>query len=222
MITSADARPGTVRRCKRSAGHRTVPGRFYAIFQMQWWIHLYQNLPSFLQRNRLLKWKRLRLTLTVMVMETTLAQDRKKINSTCCCMLIILSCSSEIYIFVFMFWVFRSVCTSAKTRRFSPVAVRLIKHRPVPGRASAALLRDFCNVLGACQTSYDVRPGTVRCPVGHRWNRTIKSLNKNRPVPVRCVPTPAGRRQGTVRCPTDVILPSMTLPNAVRAPWNFK
>ena len=34
--TSADARPGTVRcrtvpgrRCKRSAGHRTVPGRFY-------------------------------------------------------------------------------------------------------------------------------------------------------------------------------------------------
>ena len=37
--TSADARPGTVRcrtvpgwRCKRSAGHRTVPGRFYTNF----------------------------------------------------------------------------------------------------------------------------------------------------------------------------------------------
>jgi len=36
MITSADARPGTVRRCKRSAGHRTVPCRFYANFQVQW------------------------------------------------------------------------------------------------------------------------------------------------------------------------------------------
>jgi len=55
MITLADARRGTVRRCKRSAGHRTVPGRFYANFQVQWWIHLYQNLSLFLQRNRLLK-----------------------------------------------------------------------------------------------------------------------------------------------------------------------
>jgi len=34
-LTSADARPGTVRRCKRSAGHLTVPGRFYANFQVQ-------------------------------------------------------------------------------------------------------------------------------------------------------------------------------------------
>jgi len=32
MIASADARPGTVRRCKILAGQRTVPGRFYAIF----------------------------------------------------------------------------------------------------------------------------------------------------------------------------------------------
>ena len=57
MQTSADAWPGTVwcrtvsgRRCKRSAGHRTVPSRFYTNFHVQWWIHLYQNLPSFLQK----------------------------------------------------------------------------------------------------------------------------------------------------------------------------
>jgi len=41
MKTSADARPGTVRRrtvpgrrCKRSTGHRTVPGRFYTNFHV--------------------------------------------------------------------------------------------------------------------------------------------------------------------------------------------
>ena len=39
MKTSADARPGTVRRrtvpgrrCKTSTGHRTMPGRFYTMF----------------------------------------------------------------------------------------------------------------------------------------------------------------------------------------------
>jgi len=42
------------------------------------------------------------------------------------------------------------------------------------------------------------------------------SLNRNRPVPVQCVQTPA------VRCPADVILPSMTLQNAVRWPGYFK
>jgi len=62
MKTSADARPGTVRRrtvpgrrCKRSTGHRTVPGRFYTNFHVQWWIYVYQNSPSYLQRNNLLK-----------------------------------------------------------------------------------------------------------------------------------------------------------------------
>jgi len=75
------------------------------------------------------------------------------------------------------------VCTSAKTRRFSPVAVRLTKHRPVPGRrssgartaivrcpdghrpvpgrASADWLREYFKVPSACQTSYDARTGTV-------------------------------------------------------------
>ena len=42
MKTSADARSGTVRRrtvpgrrCKRSTGHRTVPGQYYTNFHMQ-------------------------------------------------------------------------------------------------------------------------------------------------------------------------------------------
>ena len=42
MKTSADARPGSERRltvpdrrCKRSTGHRTVPGRFYTNFHVQ-------------------------------------------------------------------------------------------------------------------------------------------------------------------------------------------
>jgi len=60
MKTSADAWPGTVRRrtgrrCKRSTGHRTVPGRFYTNFHEQWWIYVYQNSSLYLQRNSLLK-----------------------------------------------------------------------------------------------------------------------------------------------------------------------
>ena len=66
----------------------------------------------------------------------------------------------------------------------------------------------FLKVSGACQTSYDAQPGTVGI--------VRFEFKKNRTVPVRCVQTP-----GAVRCPADVILPSMTLPNAVRAPWNF-
>jgi len=56
MKTSADAWPGTVRRrtvpgrrCKRSTGHRTVPGRFYTNFHVQWWIyvHLYIKIRHY-------------------------------------------------------------------------------------------------------------------------------------------------------------------------------
>jgi len=155
-----------------------------------------------------------------MVMETTLAQDCKIFNSTGSLhvnppQLLKRNIYFCIYVFGFQKWYIyvNTICTSAKTRRFSPVAVQLIKHRPVPGRASSGartgigrFVKRFVNVLSACQTSYDVRPGTVRCPVGHRWNRTIIFLYKNRPVPVRCVQTPAGRRPGTVRCPADVIL----------------
>jgi len=92
----------------------------------------------------------------------------------------------NIYIWIYVFGLGKrniyvyTICTSAKTRRFSPVAVRLIKHRPVPGRASSGartgigrFVKRFFKVPGACQTSYDARPGTVRYPDGHRWNRTI-------------------------------------------------
>jgi len=106
MKTSADARSGTVRRCKRSARHRTVPGRFYANFQVQWWIHLYQNLPLFLQRNRLLNLKRLRLTLTVMVIKTTHVQNFENFNSTCS--LHVNHPWAKYIFFVIMFLVFRS------------------------------------------------------------------------------------------------------------------
>ena len=40
-----------------------------------------------------------------------------------------------------------AICISANTCRFSPVAVRLIKHQLVPGRASADLLKDFRKFL---------------------------------------------------------------------------
>jgi len=106
----------------------------------------------------------------------------------------------------------------------------------------------FFNALGACQTSYDVRPGTVRCPVGHRLNRTIKLLNKNCPmcanadrassghrtVPGRChfsLSNPTKRRTGAVefllvpklhRAPYDVLKmfkKRTILPVAGRAPY---
>ena len=78
-------------------------------------------------------------------------------------MLFILSCSSEIYIIVLSLqkWF---IYVDAITRRFSPVAVRLIKHRRVPGRASSGartgigrFVKRFSKVPGAFQTSYDAR-----------------------------------------------------------------
>ena len=184
MITSTDARMGTVRhrtvpgqRCKGSAGHCTVPGRFYTNFHMQWWIHLYQNSPPFVQRNRLLKdwswlwqwWRR----------KSTLAQDCKNFNSTFWLhvnhsqLLNGNNILSILYSFVFMFWSSEvkyvdAICTTAKTR-FSSVAVRLIKHRPVPRRhqqvprrPSADLFRDFLKFLALVRH----RSMTGRAPYG--------------------------------------------------------
>jgi len=110
-----------------------------------------------------------------------------------------------------------AICTSAKTRRFSPVAVLLITHRPVPGPASSGARTGIGRFDSIWRLS-DI----VRCPDGHRRSRTLWILNKNRLVPVRCVQTPARCRPGTVTCPADVILPSMTLPNALRMQWDFK
>jgi len=62
-----------------------------------------------------------------------------------------------------------AICFSARTRRFSPVAVRLIKHRPVPGRASDDLLRDIWKFPALVRhrtipdrAPYGARTGTVR------------------------------------------------------------
>jgi len=55
MKTSADA---DVVRCPAGVVRDqpdTVPGRFYTNFHVQWWIYVYQNSPSYLQRNSLLK-----------------------------------------------------------------------------------------------------------------------------------------------------------------------
>jgi len=103
--TSADARPGTVRcrtvpdrRCKRSAKHRTVPGRFYTCNKE----YIYIKIPP---NKQVVTKERLRLTLTVMVMKTTLAFKRLQKNSIALvgCRLIILSCSSKIYILYLCF-----------------------------------------------------------------------------------------------------------------------
>jgi len=85
--TSADARPGTVqcctvpgRCCKRSAGHHTVPGRFNTNFSramMNTFISKFAIIP---QNKQVVTKERLRLTLTVMVMKTTFAQDCKKVQ----------------------------------------------------------------------------------------------------------------------------------------------
>ena len=91
---------------------------------------------------------------------------------------------------------------------------KLIKHRPVPIRASSnartgigRFVKRYFKVPGACQTSYDAQPGTVRC------NPTIYILNKNRPVPVRCVQTPARTAPG--RCHFTLIDPTKRRTGAV-------
>jgi len=68
-----------------------------------------------------------------------------------------------------------AICTSAKTRRFSSMAVSTYKTSAGPGRASSGartgigrFVKRFLLFPGACQTSYDARPGTIRCPDGRR------------------------------------------------------
>ena len=107
MKTSADARPGPVRRCKRSTGHCTVPGRFYTNCHVQWWIYMYIKIRHHTFKETVCSnkkdwgwlwqwwWWKTHLLKTAKILLVR-------------CMLIILSCSSEIYMFVFMFFVFKS------------------------------------------------------------------------------------------------------------------
>jgi len=110
-------------------------------------------------------------------------------------MLIIFSCSSKIYYLYLYFWSlemkYLCKCFSAKTRRFSPVAVRLIKHRPVLRASFGArtgigrFVKRFLKVPGACQTSYDARPGTVEIVRYKFFNKTSSDVCKRRPDAVR-------------------------------------
>jgi len=93
--------------------------------------------------------------------------------------------------------------------RDQPDTVRLIKHRLVPGQASSGartdigrIVKRFFKVTGACQTSHDARPGTVKIV---RYKSQTKIA--------RCPSDVRKRHPGTVWCPADVILSSMTQPN---------
>ena len=167
-------------------------------------------------KKQVVKIKKMRLTLTLMVMETTLAQDCKNSNSILVhCMLIILSCSSEIYFFVFMFMVFRSDISMKmqyvllqKHVFFSPVAVRLIKHRPVPGRASSGTRTG----IGRFVKRFSWRlSDIVRCPAGHRtvpgraplesYDKYFKQKSSGaRPMCANAGRAPSGHRKVPGRC----------------------
>jgi len=112
-----------------------------------------------------------------------------------------------IYVFGLQKWniYVNAICTrtSSNTRRLSSVAVRLIKHRPVPGRAwydaqmgIDRFVQRFSKVPGAFQTSYDARPVPGRSPL-KPYNLNLRpKLSGFRPMYVN-----------TVRCPADVINP---------------
>jgi len=105
-----------------------------------------------------------------------------------------------------------SLFTGGSSTHKTSVCVRTGILRCPDGHRPICYREDIFYVLGARQTSYDVRLGTVRFPVVHRWNRTIIFLNKNRPVSVRCVQSPAGRRPGTVQWPGTVRAPYSARP----------
>jgi len=109
--TSADARPGTVRCrtvpgrcCKRSAGHRTVPSRFHTIFSRAMMNTFISKFAIISPNKQVVTKERLRLTLTVMVIKTTLAQDCKKFNNTCWLQVNHPQLLKQNIYFVFMFW----------------------------------------------------------------------------------------------------------------------
>jgi len=95
------------------------------------------------------------------------------------------------------------MCLSAQTRRFSPVAVRLIKHWPVPRRASAELLRDFFKFLALVR--HRTMPGPA--PYGARTITVeLYDLNSKQRSSGAClmsayaVQVPSGHRMVPGRC----------------------
>jgi len=147
-------------------------------------------------------------TLTVMDVKTTLAHDCKHFNSTFSLHGIhphLLKRNIYTWVFVLHKWNIytNSICTSAYTRRFSSVTVRLVKHRPVPGRASADLYRDFRKFLALF---------THRTSPLKSYDLSFKPKSSG----ARPMCANAGRAPYT-----DVNLLLITLQNALRTPWNL-
>jgi len=92
------------RHCKRSARHHTVSGQIYTNFScamMNTFISKFAIIPP---NKQVVTKERLRLTLTVMVMKTTFAQDCKKFNSTCWLQVNHSQLLKQNIYFVFIFW----------------------------------------------------------------------------------------------------------------------
>ena len=133
------------------------------------------------------------------------------------CMLIILSCSSEIYIFVFMLLFLEVInlcnCNMYICKNTSLLTGGSSTHKTSAGARTGVgrFVKRFFNTISACQTSYDVRPGTVRCPVGHRPmfyesnlesydNCFIQKSSGARPMCANAGRAPSGHRTVPGRC----------------------
>jgi len=137
--------------------------------------------------------ERLRLTLTVMVIKTTLPQDFKIFISTCWLLVNYPQLLKQNIYFVFMFvslaMEYLCKCTMHFFKNTSLLTGGCSTHITSAG-ARTGIVRCpdghqpiWLKIFESFWRLSDI----VRCPDGHRWNRTIWILNKNRPVPVRCV-----------------------------------
>jgi len=112
------------------------------------------------------------------------------------------------------------ICTFANRHRSSPVAVRLIKHRPVPGRASFGAQTD----IGRCVKRFSkvdelFRYRTVpgRSPL-ESYYLNFKPISGARPMCVNAGRAPSGHRTVPGRCHFTLNDPTY----AVRVPSIFK
>ena len=115
-------------------------------------VYIYtKNRHNFLQETVLLKKERLRLTLTVMKVKTTLAQDCKHSNSTCSFYVINHKpIKRNIFLVVFIFW-------SSEVKYLLRCNMHVCKYTTLLKWDSSTNT-----------TSTGARKGIVRCPDGHR------------------------------------------------------
>ena len=137
--------------------------------------------------------ERLRLTLKVMVMKTTLAQDCKNFNSTCWLQVNHPQLLKQNIYFVFMFW-------SLEVDYLCKCNMYFCKN--------TSLLTDGCSThITSAGARTGARTGIVRCPDGHRpvpgrasadsirYVLKFLALVRHRTMPGRA---PYGARTGTV------------------------